>query len=538
MREPSNPPGEVRPARALLSPAWLLALALLLANDHWLKHAGLAPGWLTGKLSDLAGMVVAPVLFAVLLRVRRRDALLACHVAVGLVFTAIKLSPACAGWWSWSMGLLGYPWTIVCDPTDLLALPCLLLSWQLLLPHMDPEVSPLVPLQRSAVAGLTVLGLWSSVATTEAPEPVPWYAEVYGQLYLHNASDVTIALHVRYLRDGVQIDCEEVAQEPGRLLSPEAFGDAQHWSLDPGVNVGVEMTGEGCGAAWVAGEGIEPTILFVDFDAYPLWWWPGYEEGASQNEQGLGIQFDGAGPATWTGIEEVRFTPSTNTPELPQACEPSPAESRIAWSEELPGLPAEIVALDAGLDGCFELSLQEYGVTNEGAVVPSDDPYAWYLCAPAVAMPFVVGDFIGFEFDSGTSGTRELTLTLLDPLELLPALNAEGVLLRRLRLLHGGTGPQFIGAAVGRELVAVVDDSCPWQLEPGCATAERTAELHEVGSTEQILVGTPVVFTSSLVNRTMVLTHMRERAVVDPSCSDGAVVLVYDIDLALVEEAG
>jgi hypothetical protein len=109
---------------------------------------------------------------------------------------------------------------------------------------------------------------------------------------------------------------------------------------------------------------------------------------------------------------------------------------------------------------------------------------------------------------------------------------------RLLRLLHGGTGPQFIGPAVGSELEAVVDASCPWQLEPGCATAERSAQLREVGSTDPIPVGAPVMFTSSLLVRTMVLTHMRQRAVVDQACSDGALVLVYDIDLALIEEAG
>jgi hypothetical protein len=533
----------IRPMHALLSPAWLLALALLLANDHWLKYADLAPGWLTGKLSDLAGMLVAPVLLAVLLRVRRRDALLACHVAVGLVFTAIKLSPACAGWWSWSMGLLGYPWTIVVDPTDLLALPCLLLSWKLLLPHMDPAVSPLVPLQRSAVAGLTVLGLWSSVATTEGPEPwvsTPFYQDVSGQLYLHNASDVTIAFHVRPLREDIRVDCDEVAIDPGRLLSPEAFGDAQHWLLDPGVNIGLEFVGNGCGAFWVAGEGIEPTIFFIDFEDYPVRWWPGFhEDGEALFEEGLAIDLGGEqGLAAWTGIDDVRFTPRTDSPEQPQACEPSPAESRIDWSDELPAFPVRIAALDAGLDGCFEFMLEEYGLSNAGAVVPSGDSYTWYLCAPAAAMPFVLGDFIDFEFNSGDQGTRELTLTLLDPLDLQPALGGSGVPLRRLRLLHGGTGPQFIGAAVERELVAVVDDACPWQLEPGCATAERAVQLHEVGSTEQILVGTPVMFSSSLVVRTMVLSHMRERAVVDQACSDGALILVYDIDLALVEEPG
>ncbi|MBX6387020.1 MAG: hypothetical protein IRZ07_29260, partial [Microbispora sp.] len=43
-------------------PATLTAIAVLLVNDHLLKH--LWPGVVTGKLSDVAGMLVAPPLLA------------------------------------------------------------------------------------------------------------------------------------------------------------------------------------------------------------------------------------------------------------------------------------------------------------------------------------------------------------------------------------------------------------------------------------------------------------------------------------------
>ena len=49
-----------------------VALLTLAINDHVLKGGGLLPGWLTGKLSDFAGLVVLPVVLAVLLRVRSR----------------------------------------------------------------------------------------------------------------------------------------------------------------------------------------------------------------------------------------------------------------------------------------------------------------------------------------------------------------------------------------------------------------------------------------------------------------------------------
>ena len=89
----------LRPQQALLHPAWLGALAVLVLNDHVLKGADLLPGLVTGKLSDLAGLVVAPVLLAVLLRVRTERGLLRATIATGLVFAALQLSAGFAAGW-------------------------------------------------------------------------------------------------------------------------------------------------------------------------------------------------------------------------------------------------------------------------------------------------------------------------------------------------------------------------------------------------------------------------------------------------------
>ena len=40
------------------------ALVVLLANDWLFKGHGILPNWLTGKLSDFAGLIVAPVSLA------------------------------------------------------------------------------------------------------------------------------------------------------------------------------------------------------------------------------------------------------------------------------------------------------------------------------------------------------------------------------------------------------------------------------------------------------------------------------------------
>src|SRR5688572_756580 len=91
-RHPRQECREPLPGPSPLSrPAWWVALALLLINDHLLKGSGLLPGWLTGKLSDVAGLLMAPPLLVVLAGARARAARLACFAAVALVFAAIKL---------------------------------------------------------------------------------------------------------------------------------------------------------------------------------------------------------------------------------------------------------------------------------------------------------------------------------------------------------------------------------------------------------------------------------------------------------------
>ena len=139
------------PADGLLHPLSLLALVLLLLNDHVLKAAW--PSLLTGKLSDVAGLVVFPLVVVaawetVLVGVRRwreptaRPLALAV-VVTGIAFTLVKTIPMVAivaGWlvgraqWLLSLPIHAIagtplapviPTAIVVDPTDLLALPCL-----------------------------------------------------------------------------------------------------------------------------------------------------------------------------------------------------------------------------------------------------------------------------------------------------------------------------------------------------------------------------------------------------------------------------
>jgi len=133
-------------SRALLAPVALLAITVLIVNDHVLK--GAMPGLVTGKLSDLAGMIFFPLLLVAAieqlrLRCTHRTVTLAA-LATGVVFAAIKLSPLAGAWYRSGLGLLQWPFRalaavlagdatpalsrvqLTADPSDLIVLPALL----------------------------------------------------------------------------------------------------------------------------------------------------------------------------------------------------------------------------------------------------------------------------------------------------------------------------------------------------------------------------------------------------------------------------
>ena len=140
--EPGSVPGD-----GVLHPVVLLAIGLLIVNDHVLKAA--APGWLTGKLSDVAGLVFAPIVLQAAWELvtggrgswRPSATVLGAAIAItGIGFAAIKLLPAAADLYGRTLGLLQWPFHAVAalvsgsalpgvlaapvarDPTDLMAL--------------------------------------------------------------------------------------------------------------------------------------------------------------------------------------------------------------------------------------------------------------------------------------------------------------------------------------------------------------------------------------------------------------------------------
>ena len=88
---------------------------MVILNDQVLKSNGVAPV-LTGKLSDVAGLVAAPAAIAVALRVRTTFALLCVHVSLGMLFVGIKTSPLFARTWEQVGQFCSLPWKVWCDP--------------------------------------------------------------------------------------------------------------------------------------------------------------------------------------------------------------------------------------------------------------------------------------------------------------------------------------------------------------------------------------------------------------------------------------
>lgn len=135
----------------LVHPLQLGSVALLIVNDHYLKLHH--PGFLSGKLSDIAFMVVCPiwtfVAAATVLRLHGRQSgmLFLCIAMTGALFCAMQLTTWGDAFYRHLLGYLQWParsaWSLVTgqrvgaaravmatpDPSDLFCLPLLVVPW-------------------------------------------------------------------------------------------------------------------------------------------------------------------------------------------------------------------------------------------------------------------------------------------------------------------------------------------------------------------------------------------------------------------------
>lgn len=133
---------DVLPIGEALHPLTLLAIGVLVLND-WVLKPRFSPSFITGKLSDIAGLAAAPVVLTaliglVLLAAAKLGAgvgpgltqrrLVLAVLATGVVFAAIKLSARAASWFTDALGVIR-PATVHLDRTDLACLPMLAVAY-------------------------------------------------------------------------------------------------------------------------------------------------------------------------------------------------------------------------------------------------------------------------------------------------------------------------------------------------------------------------------------------------------------------------
>lgn len=150
----------MKPAKTnfLLHPLFLAALFVLLANDHYWKYE--YGNWITGKLSDFAGLIVLPVFLLVFFPARR----MAVVLGAGLFFVWWK-SPLSEPFIAWMNEGWGLPVQRVMDWWDLLALSVLPVSF-----YIQPFPWKLKPVMKMTFNWVVaVIAMASLCATTMAP---------------------------------------------------------------------------------------------------------------------------------------------------------------------------------------------------------------------------------------------------------------------------------------------------------------------------------------------------------------------------------
>ncbi len=128
--------------KIVLHPVFLVALATLVLNDRVLKR--LWPGWMSGKLSDAAGLIVCPLLMLAMLylviRPARPPLALGWEIAPVLItvagFAAVQLIPEAGRVYdvvTTSLmtsvpGFGGFVGSTTPDPSDLVVLPAVFVA--------------------------------------------------------------------------------------------------------------------------------------------------------------------------------------------------------------------------------------------------------------------------------------------------------------------------------------------------------------------------------------------------------------------------
>ena len=517
----------LRPEQALLHPLWWLALVLMALNDHVFKTAGVLPDVLTGKLSDVTGLFFAPILLAVLLRVRTRRALLLCYAAVGVVFSALQVSPGFVGLWVDWMASIGAAWQVWSDPSDLLTLPMLWVSWRTLTPMVtepQPVKRRLHQLTQYAGAGTSML---FCMANSPPPEPNPNPGEprfvwesTSADIFIHNSTGADAIIRIRSLREDVSLlSCDAIAKDPGGLLQAELFSEAQTWEVPSDSNLPVNDSSStwSCDAVYVDGDGFEPAVFFWSTSAYPRTNIPG------GGESGVAGQID----LNSSALAEAPFSfapRSLSEPnELSEACAVPDDAERLDWSDLLLPLntPLVIEQLGLGPDGCYALDLSTGADTSTSR---------WYACIPDSVWPFSAGETISI--NEGTTEDRQTRFLQVD--RVADAMGNANAVALRLRADSGGLPSS---ASIPVSFAFSADESCPLTSDAcGSVSSAGTVSATAGGETASLNAGDTVLLPSDFAGTIEVMVQRAAwRPIVRSQCSMGPAEITEDIDIVVVQ---
>ena len=378
--------------KALLHPLWVLSLVVLLVNDHYLKGTGRAPGAVTGKLSDLAGYLLFPMLLATVFRVRTRAGAAWAHLATAAVMLVLELSPAACAFLGRALGI--GQWA---DPTDLVALGSVALSWLVLVPAAER----VEPARRALSRALAVMGGVASIADIpiddDTPSVPPSFEPNLPQLaesFLWNRTSSDIQVRVSAPRQELLLSCDDVLR-----IGPAPLFRASHFRVVR--NVVVVANGR------ISLDGFQRgdcTVLLVEADGAPaqvVAWKRRFGErtdiaNAPLDGQGIEIEQTALSRAL-TVPEGYQSGVLRTTASSPGAgCTPPPPYSDPAWADPFPGGDTawKLLSATRGADGCDAFKMQLDG----GA-----ETRTWYLCIDPLPLPFVPGDLLQFRRPQGSA---------------------------------------------------------------------------------------------------------------------------------------
>gem|GEM_PF-2279230 len=387
---------------ALLHPVFVSALVLLVINDHWLKGAGMLPTWLTGKLSDFAGLIVAPIVLVCLLRLKSRRSILAAHGLIGLVFALTELSQPFADQLASLWHLAGIPHaSFRADLTDLWALVVLPIPYALTSREVTDKTRAFAPRVTFAAALLACIA-------TPAPDPGPhWTARGFV------VNRTTTVRNVRLSFTDASLDCAALRARSGelsRIVQPEIFTRSLDFEVGldvtlpldeseatraanqvnairsrdagpgsdagPRSDAGVGGPGVGCQLVLVHADGFADRVVLLSAADGIISFLPESSSGSSNDARALVFTETSFEPGTAlrTGVVMDEVAPST--------C--FAARAPITLAPDLETSVRTLTAVTRTAGGCFTLTL-----------AGDSDAIETNLCGiPTELFPFAVGSLL------------------------------------------------------------------------------------------------------------------------------------------------